>query len=91
VKLSPIATAIFCGAVAVCQTARTQDAQHSSHSTTAKSSEAAFSHTLPTMDGSHLKAQVIEVTYRPGESTPPHSHPCPVVGYVIEGAVRNAG
>lgn len=32
--------------------------------------------------------QIIEIRYAPGESSQPHSHPCPVVGYVIEGAVR---
>jgi quercetin dioxygenase-like cupin family protein len=47
-----------------------------------------ISHPLPTMDGSHLKATVVEVTYGPGEFSAPHSHPCPVIGYVIEGAVR---
>jgi quercetin dioxygenase-like cupin family protein len=44
-----------------------------------------ISHALPRMDGAHL---VVEVTYGPGGSSPPHSHPCPVVGYVIEGAYR---
>jgi quercetin dioxygenase-like cupin family protein len=47
-----------------------------------------FAHALPALDGSQLKAHVVEVTYKPGESSPPHSHPCPVIGYVIEGAVR---
>jgi quercetin dioxygenase-like cupin family protein len=48
----------------------------------------AFSHALPRLDGIHLKATIVEVTYGPGGSSPPHSHPCPVVGYVIEGALR---
>jgi quercetin dioxygenase-like cupin family protein len=48
----------------------------------------AFSHALPRLDGAHLKATIVEVTYRPGGSSPPHSHPCPVIGYVIEGALR---
>lgn len=43
---------------------------------------------LPGMDGTHLKATIVEVTYAPGEFSPPHSHPCPVIGYVLEGAVR---
>jgi quercetin dioxygenase-like cupin family protein len=46
------------------------------------------SRALPTMDGAHLKATVVEVIYGPGESSPPHSHPCPVIGYVLEGALR---
>lgn len=40
------------------------------------------------MDGNHLKATVIDVIYGPGEFSPPHSHPCPVIAYVLEGAVR---
>jgi len=43
---------------------------------------------LPNMDGTHLKATVVEVIYGPGEFSPPHSHPCPVIAYVLEGAVR---
>jgi len=31
---------------------------------------------------------MVKVSYGPGESSPPHSHPCPVIGYVLEGAVR---
>src|SRR5437764_9756112 len=48
----------------------------------------AFSHALSPLDGAKLQIKLIEVNYGPGESSPPHSHPCPVVGYVLEGAVR---
>jgi quercetin dioxygenase-like cupin family protein len=48
----------------------------------------AFTHALPDLDGRHLKATVVEVTYGPGESSNPHSHPCAVIGYVLEGALR---
>jgi quercetin dioxygenase-like cupin family protein len=48
----------------------------------------AFAHTLPRLDGTHLQATLVEVTYGPGGSSPPHSHPCPVIGYVIEGTLR---
>lgn len=51
-------------------------------------SRAVLSQSLPELDGRHLKAIVVEVTYGPGESSHPHSHPCPVIGYVVEGAVR---
>jgi quercetin dioxygenase-like cupin family protein len=43
---------------------------------------------LPKMDGEHLKATLVEVNYGPGESSEPHSHPCPVIGYVVAGALR---
>ena len=45
-----------------------------------------FTHALPVLDGGRLEAKVVEVTYGPGEWSPAHSHPCPVIGYVIEGA-----
>lgn len=48
----------------------------------------AFAGALPRMDGAHLQAKVIEITYAPGASSPAHRHPCAVVGYVIEGALR---
>ena len=43
---------------------------------------------LDRLDGDHLKAFLVEVHYGPGESSPPHSHPCSVIGYVLEGAIR---
>src|SRR5262245_56217357 len=43
---------------------------------------------LSRLDGDHLKAVLVEVRYGPGEASPPHSHPCAVVGYVAEGAIR---
>lgn len=46
------------------------------------------SETMPNLDGAHLKATLVEVNYGPGEASPPHSHPCAVVGYVAEGAIR---
>jgi quercetin dioxygenase-like cupin family protein len=50
---------------------------------------AVLSQALPPMNGSHLKVTLVEVTYGPGESSAAHSHPCPVVGYVIEGSLRS--
>jgi quercetin dioxygenase-like cupin family protein len=48
----------------------------------------AFSHTLPPLDGKHLEATVVEVNYAPGESSKPHTHPCAVIGYIVEGTYR---
>jgi quercetin dioxygenase-like cupin family protein len=48
----------------------------------------AFAHALPALDGQRLKATVVEVRYGPGGSSPAHSHPCPVIGYVVQGALR---
>ena len=49
---------------------------------------APFSHALDAMDGAHLKVTVVEVRYAPGQSSKAHSHPCPVIGYILEGAFR---
>lgn len=43
---------------------------------------------LPRLDGSKLVATLAEVTYDPGGANPAHRHPCPVVGYVLEGQLR---
>src|SRR5262249_20739017 len=43
---------------------------------------------LPALDGQHLEVTIVEVTHTPGGANPAHRHPCPVIGYVLEGAVR---
>src|SRR3954452_24460725 len=43
---------------------------------------------LPQLNGNQLKVSITEVTYPPGGFSHPHSHSCPVVGYVLEGALR---
>jgi quercetin dioxygenase-like cupin family protein len=48
----------------------------------------AFTGKLPELDGRNLTATVVEVTYLPGGANPAHRHPCPVIGYVLAGAVR---
>jgi quercetin dioxygenase-like cupin family protein len=47
-----------------------------------------ISKALSKLDGGHLKVNLVEVRYGPGEASPPHSHPCAVIGYVVEGAIR---
>lgn len=51
-------------------------------------SRVAFSHALPSLNGDHLEATVVEVNYGPGESSPPHTHPCAVIGYIVQGTYR---
>jgi quercetin dioxygenase-like cupin family protein len=53
-----------------------------------RSSRMTFSHKLPALDGGRLAVHIVEVSYGSGGASPPHSHPCPVVGYVLEGAIR---
>lgn len=47
-----------------------------------------LSKSLSKLDGDHLKVVLVEVYYGPGEGSLPHSHPCAVIGYVVEGALR---
>jgi quercetin dioxygenase-like cupin family protein len=47
-----------------------------------------FVKSLPQLNGNRLKVSIEEVTYPPAGFSHPHSHPCPVVGYVVEGALR---
>jgi quercetin dioxygenase-like cupin family protein len=56
---------------------------------TGKNTRVAISQRLPRMDGNHLEAKAIEVTYQPGASSPAHSHPCAVIAYVAEGTIRS--
>ena len=47
-----------------------------------------LSRALPSLKGDRLKATVVEVTYTASGFSRPHRHPCPVIGYVIAGALR---
>src|SRR5471030_2456505 len=37
------------------------------------------------VDGKDTKATTVEVTLDPGQASPPHRHPGPVFGYILEG------
>jgi len=78
--------------LAACQrgpAAKTLDLVNEAHAESVPAGgPAPYVHALEPMDGAHLKVTLVEVTYGPGESSKPHSHPCPVIGYVIEGAFR---
>jgi quercetin dioxygenase-like cupin family protein len=51
-------------------------------------SRVAIAQALPALDGQHLVASLVEVTYAPGGAGTPHRHPCPVTGYMLEGSMR---
>jgi quercetin dioxygenase-like cupin family protein len=78
---------ILCAAV-VSPLAWTQGPSPTKHPETKERARVALSHALPKLNGEHLKATVVEVHYGPGESSPPHSHACAVIGYVAAGALR---
>jgi quercetin dioxygenase-like cupin family protein len=83
-----IAVAVCCGLTAA-QIAWSHEAASSAHSDAKDRARIVISKSLSQMDGNHLKAVLVEVRYGPGESSQPHSHPCAVVGYVVEGAIRS--
>lgn len=43
---------------------------------------------MPPLDGAGMEVTLVEVQYGPGGSSTPHRHTCPVIGYVIEGALK---
>ena len=42
------------------------------------------------LEGKDAKITVVEVTLEPGQESPPHRHPGPVFGYVLEGQYEHA-
>jgi quercetin dioxygenase-like cupin family protein len=58
------------------------------HEHASQRSRTVLSQPLPRLKGDSLRVQMVEVCYGPGESNAAHSHPCPVIGYVLTGAVR---
>jgi quercetin dioxygenase-like cupin family protein len=67
---------------------RRMRASRASHPEAKERARVVLSQPLPTLDGSHVKAVLVEVNYGPGDFSMPHSHPCPVIGYVLEGVLR---
>jgi quercetin dioxygenase-like cupin family protein len=78
-----ISAAAVAGSLAVAA----RDAAHSAQ-TKIERAHVAFSHGLPALNGDKLTVTLVEVNYGPGESSTPHSHPCPVIGYVVAGTLR---
>jgi quercetin dioxygenase-like cupin family protein len=87
-----IRTSISVGAAAFCggwfAAHFVWDQRASAHSQANDRARIVLSKRLSNLDGDHLKAVLVEVNYGPGERSLPHSHPCPVIGYVVEGALR---
>ena len=81
-----LAAALCCVAVAGFQFAPASAAVPQTPSPS--QSRIALSRTLPAMDGREIRVKLVDVTYAPGGANASHSHPCPVVGYVLEGALR---
>ncbi|MGZ3506675.1 MAG: cupin domain-containing protein [Vulcanimicrobiaceae bacterium] len=50
-------------------------------------SPTAFSHALSQFAGARLRVDLVDVTYAPGASSGSHSHHCPAIVYVLDGAI----
>jgi quercetin dioxygenase-like cupin family protein len=83
-----LAFTLLCAGAMLGQIAAAQAASDPPQSQSAEKDRIAFSRALPHLNGDHAKVTIVEVTYGPGASSPRHSHPCPVIGYVIAGALR---
>lgn len=89
IRRGSLAWMMIGAAVAGCNRARPQGATDSRGGGEAARVRPAFAHELPRLNGEHLSAKLVEVAYAPGGSSAPHRHPCPVIGYVLEGAIRS--
>lgn len=83
-----VLTAVSFAAAAGSYAASAHAPAASPQSSSAKQVRVAFTQALPPLEGSRLKATLVEVTYGPGAFSAPHSHPCPVIVYVVAGALR---
>jgi quercetin dioxygenase-like cupin family protein len=89
IRWSGAASIVVGMALAACNRAPGQGSTAASQDASPTRVRPAFSHELPRLNGEHLSAKLVEVSYGPGGSSPPHSHPCPVIGYVLDGAIRS--
>ncbi len=87
-KWASLLAAISFTAAAGSYVVRAEVLDNPPQSSSGAQSRVAFAQALPQLDGQHLKVTVVEVTYPPGGSSTPHSHPCPVMVYVVEGILR---
>jgi len=87
-KCIRVAAVILCGELVAGHLALGQGLASGSQGNAKERARVVLSKELPTLDGKHLKAILVEVDYGPGEASPPHSHPCAVIGYVVEGTLR---
>lgn len=74
--------ALSCGVIFAAQNVHSGD-------TKSTRDRVVLARSLPAMKSDELKITVLEVAYAPGAASPAHSHPCPVVAYVVSGAIRS--
>jgi quercetin dioxygenase-like cupin family protein len=82
------AVAVLGGAAIACLTVAPPVVAQQPHTTRGARERITSTRRLPALDGGRLQVTLVEVVYGPGEFSEPHRHPCPVIGYVLEGALR---
>jgi len=55
----------------------------------ARGAKVVFQHDVPDLTLKNWSASAVEVSYAPGESSPPHRHPGITIAYVLEGEIRS--
>lgn len=83
------AVSVVCAGVLTVHFVNNSGAEEVSQAHGKERARVVLSQALAKLNGDHLKAVLVEVDYGPGEGASPHSHPCPVIGYVVEGAIRS--
>jgi hypothetical protein len=78
-----LAFVISCSAWTGAQLVLSQEAGAGLHDQKQERARIVFSQRLQEMNSKQLRATLVEVGYAPGESSTPHSHPCPVLVYVL--------
>jgi quercetin dioxygenase-like cupin family protein len=81
-----IGVALLSPLVAGCHTVSGEQAAH--HTGGPATTRTTLKQSLPRMSGEGLTVSVLEVEYQGGGSSVPHSHPCPVIGRILSGAIR---
>jgi quercetin dioxygenase-like cupin family protein len=56
---------------------------------TGAAAKVVFKHDVPDLTMKNWSATAVEVSYRPGESSPAHRHPGITIAYVLEGEIRS--
>jgi quercetin dioxygenase-like cupin family protein len=79
---------ILCAAFMAAHFALSRETASNAQSQAKERARIVLSKSLSKLDGDHLKVVLVEVHYGPGEASLPHSHPCAVIGYVVDGALR---
>jgi quercetin dioxygenase-like cupin family protein len=87
-KCVNVALATLCGGLVVAHFTWSRESDSGAHNRAKDRARILLSQPLPKLDGNHLKVVLVEVLYGPGEASLPHSHPCAVIGYVVEGELR---